>query len=157
MGLASATWMSMPIWDCGISQNPEFRGVTSPAHLLLYVRVCLGTSLRLREQIVWRLTDQAFCSSVCGASSDQLSSSKRPKFTIAKPRAAVPERPPFLVGETERAGWKGRKGSSPRAWKTEKRLVTSLVMGLICLKSNPSVHFTLFVPLPCCNPQRITP
>lgn len=45
-------YANMGLWNSLRTQS--FKGVTSPEHLFLYVRVCLGTGLRLREQIVWR-------------------------------------------------------------------------------------------------------
>lgn len=54
------------------------KGVTSPEHLFLYLSICPGMSLRLREQIVWRLSNQAFsCGSPCGALFNQFSRSER--------------------------------------------------------------------------------
>lgn len=74
--------------------------MTSPEHLVMYLSVCPGMSPRLKEQIVWRLSHQVFsCGSPCGALFDQFSRSKRQWFTIAKHKAALPERPEIRVGE----------------------------------------------------------
>jgi len=57
----------------GSLRNQSYKGVTCPEHLSLFLfsSTCPGRSLRLREQLVWRLSNQAFMMAVpCGASFD---------------------------------------------------------------------------------------
>ena len=54
-------------------RNQSYKGVTSPEHLSLFLfsSMCPGRSLRLRDQLVWRVSNQAFMVAVpCCASFD---------------------------------------------------------------------------------------